>query len=99
MMTFETEIVPPLSRLARKLIEHRAFASLESTARILDAICSREWRALPADERAHWLDTAAKLLGPFGLDRGGEWTTDADHREALALLDADRAALTRRMCA
>ncbi len=99
MMTFEKDIVPPLSRLAKKLIEHRAFAYLESTARILDAVCSREWRALPADERAHWLDTAAKLLGPIGLDRDGDWTNDNDHREALALLDAERAALTQRLCA
>ena len=99
MMDFEQDIVPPLSRLAKKLIENRAFGYLESTARILDAVCSREWRALPPDERAHWLDTAAKLLGPFGLDRSGKWTNDADHREALALLDAEREALRRRMCA
>jgi hypothetical protein len=98
-MGFEQDIVPPLSRLAKKLIEHRAFAHVESTARILDAICAPEWRALPPDERAHWLDTAAKLLGADGLDRRGKWTDDADHRQTLALLDAEREALRRRMCA
>lgn len=98
-MTFENDILPVLSRLAAKLAKHRAYWCLEAIARFLGELTSREWRALPDDERAHWLDTVVQLLGPYGLDRDGVWSDDEDHREALALLNTEREKLAQRLCA
>jgi hypothetical protein len=98
-MPFENDVVAPLSRLAAKLIERRAFRQLEAVAHLLNGLDSRQWQSLPDDERAHWLDTVVQLLGPFGLDRDGVWSDDEDHRQALAHLDAERKTLAQRLCA
>ena len=93
-MRFEERIIPPLVRLAHKLLDKGYFGFIEPIGNLLVAFQSGRWRQLPDDEQIYWLEKSAGIFGMRAL--GDSWDLqDADLSQINSLIVYELKALRR----
>ena len=94
-MAFAEEMIVPLRRLAKKLIEFEMYPDLSTVADLLAAFKSGKWPALSYEDQEFYLEKMKSTFHPRGMG-DSPIGNEPDYEFVLARVNAEYRAIRRK---